>query len=136
MLWVVGMTMKTDRETVLQLLKSELAFLNSGGYKHCLPAPWRAAYIFEESPSCPNFPYQGQPFACEDCWLMEFVAPEFRAEPVPCRFVQLTANGVTVDSLYRCGTQAESEEALRGWLNQRIQELEAELRGTAEFLLA
>lgn len=41
--------MNTHRETVLQLLKTELAFLNSGGYKHYLPAPWRAAYIFEES---------------------------------------------------------------------------------------
>lgn len=55
---------------------------------------------------------------------MEFVEPELRTEQVPCRFVQLAANGVTVDSLYRCGTLAESEEALRNWLHERIRELE------------
>ncbi len=34
---------------------------------------------------------------------------------------------MTVDSLYRCGTPAESEEALRSWLHQRIHEVEAEM---------
>jgi hypothetical protein len=58
---------------------------------------------------------------------MQFVAPELRHEQVPCRFVELTGSGVTVDSLYRCGTPAESEEALRIWLHQRIHELESEL---------
>ena len=37
-----------------------------------------------------------------------------------------TATGLTVDSLYRCGTPAESEEALRSWLQRRIHEVEAE----------
>ncbi len=58
---------------------------------------------------------------------MQFVAPELREEQVPCRFVDLTGNGVTVDSLYRCGTPAESEEALRTWLERRIHELELQL---------
>jgi hypothetical protein len=130
------MTMNRDRETVLHLLKRELEFLDSSGYKRCLRSPWRAAYIFEESPSCPNFLEKAWPYACEDCWLIEFIAPEFRAEQVPCRFVQLTGRGVTVDSLYRCGTAAESEQALRTWLRQRIHELEAELRGATELRLA
>jgi hypothetical protein len=58
---------------------------------------------------------------------MQFVAPDLREEQVPCRFVDLTGNGLTVDSLYRCGTPSESEEALRSWLHQRIHELELEL---------
>ena len=58
---------------------------------------------------------------------MQFVAPELHEEQVPCRFVDLTGNGVTVDSLYRCGTPAESEEALRNWLQRRIHELESQL---------
>ena len=58
---------------------------------------------------------------------MQFVAPELRQEQVPCRFVDLAGNGVTVDSLYRCGTPAESEEALRTWLQRRIHELESQL---------
>ena len=58
---------------------------------------------------------------------MQFVAPELREEQIPCRFVDLTGDGVSVDSLYRCGTPMESEEALRGWLRRRIHELEAEI---------
>ena len=56
---------------------------------------------------------------------MQFVAPELREEQVPCRFVDLTGTGLTVDSLYRCGTPAESEETLRSWLQRRIHEVEA-----------
>jgi len=58
---------------------------------------------------------------------MEFVPREAREEQIPCRFVQLGANGVTVDSLYRCGTPAETEEELRDWLRQRIRELEQQI---------
>jgi hypothetical protein len=64
---------------------------------------------------------------CEECWLIEFVPKDLREEQVPCRFIDLTGNGVTVDSLYRCGTPLESEEALRNWLELRIHELESEL---------
>jgi hypothetical protein len=128
--------MTKDRNTLLQLLKSELAFLENGGYQHSPRCPWRARYIFEESPSCPNFNDRARPHACEDCWLMEFVAPELKTEQVPCRFVQLAANGVTVDSLYRCGTLAESEEALRHWLHERIRELEGQMREAKQLRLA
>ena len=118
--------MESNRQTVLQLLKTELEFLDKGGYRHHPRSPWRAPYIFEDSPSCPNSTDRARPHLCEECWLMQFVAPELQAEQVPCRFVDLTGNGVTVDSLYRCGTPAESEEALRSWLQRRIHEVEAE----------
>ena len=66
---------------------------------------------------------------------MQFVAPDLREEQVPCRFVDLSGNGVTVDSLYRCGTPAESEEALRTWLQRRIRELESQLSGVKQMSL-
>lgn len=119
--------METKRQTVLELLKRELQFLDSEGYRHHPPSSWRAPYIFEDSPSCPNSSNPARPHLCEDCWLMQFVAPELREEQVPCRFVELSGNGVTVDSLYRCGTPAESEEALRTWLQRSIHELESQL---------
>ena len=65
---------------------------------------------------------------------MQFVAPNLREEQIPCRFIDLTEDGVTVDSLYRCGTPAESEEALRAWLHRRIHELESELSEVKERL--
>ena len=119
--------METNRVTVLELLKHELEFLDSGGYKHHPRSQWRAPYIFEESPSCPNSSDRARPHSCEECRLMQFVAPDLREEQVPCRFIDLTGDGVTVDSLYRCGTPAESEQTLRFWLHQRIHELESEL---------
>jgi hypothetical protein len=109
------------------LLKAELEFLETGGYKHSSRSPWRAPYIFEESPSCPNSSDRSRPHLCEECWLIEFVPPDLRNEQIPCRFIQLTASGATVDSLYRCGTVRETEEALRKWLHERIHELESEL---------
>jgi hypothetical protein len=119
--------MQINRQTVLQLLKSELEFLDKGGYKHHPRSRWRAPYVFEDSPSCPNSSDRARSHPCDECWLMQFVPAELGEEQIPCRFVDLTGAGVTVDSLYRCGTPAESEEALRSWLQRRIHELESEL---------
>lgn len=113
---------------LLKRLQAELEFLEKGGYRNS-HAGWRAPYIFEESPSCPNFADRSRPHRCSECWLIQFVPPDLRDEQVPCRFVQLAANGVTVDSLYRYGSPAETEAALRAWLQQRIHELES---GAAE----
>ena len=127
--------MKTNSGQTLELLRRELQFLDGGGYRRSLHAPWRAPYLFEESPSCPNFSDRARPHACSDCWLMQFVPAELRTEQVPCRFIQL-GNGVTVDSLYRCGTTTETEEALCNWLHQRIRELERQGKPLDRFLLS
>ena len=128
--------MTTNSRQTLDLLRRELAFVNSGGYRRSLHAPWRAAYLFEESPSCSNFSDRARPYDCSDCWLMQFVPAELHSEQVPCRFVKLGANGITVDSLYRCETLAESEEVLRHWLQGRIVELESQVKAVDRFLLS
>jgi len=128
--------MENKSQIVLKLLKRELEFLERGGYKRSPNRPWRAPYIFEESPSCPNHSDRTRQQRCEDCWLMQFVPSDLHAEQVPCRFVPLTADGITVDSLYRYGTSAEIEEALRNWLRQRIREIESEMLDAGEVLLA
>jgi hypothetical protein len=125
-----------SRRETLKLLKAELKFVESGGYGRSSRTPWRAPYIFEDSPSCPNFSDAARPHLCEECWLIEFVPLDLRGEQVPCRFVQLMANGVTADSLYRHGTAAETEEALRRWLHERIHELESELSEAAKLPFA
>jgi hypothetical protein len=115
-----------SRHQVLEHLNAELEFLESGGYRGSARSPWRAPYVFEESPSCPTLSDRSQPRNCERCWLIEFVTPDLRDEQAPCRFIQL-ANGVTVDSLYRYGTAEETEKTLRKWLRERIHELESEI---------
>lgn len=118
--------MEKSRQTVLELMRRELEFVDAGGYA-AKASRWHAPYIFEDSPSCPNYRDQARPYRCQECWLMEFVPQELRDEQAPCRFIQLTSTGATVDSLYRCGTTAETEEALRSWLTQRIHYLESEV---------
>jgi len=115
--------MKNNRQELLNRLKSELEFVKQGGYRRSARSPWRAPYLFEESPNCPNFLDRTRPHLCQDCWLMEFVAAEDQAEQSPCRFVQL-GNGTTVDSLYCHGTPLETEEQLVRWLQNTIHELE------------
>ena len=63
---------------------------------------------------------------------MKFVPRDLHTEHVPCRFVHLTADGITVDSLYRFASGAETEATLRTWLRQRIQEIEGELLDASE----
>ena len=46
----------------------------------------------------------------------------------PCRHIDLTEGGETVNSFYEYGTEDELEVALGTWLRQKIQELEAEDR--------
>lgn len=131
-----GSHSRTDRQNMLQLLKAELDFVERGGYRRSERSPWRPPYVFEESPSCPNYSDRSRPHQCSDCWLMEFVTPDLRAEQVPCRFVRLTGDGVTIDSLYRYGSIDETEETLSSWLRQRIRETEEEIALTARLPLA
>ena len=125
----------TTTHELLQRLKAELEFLENGGYRE-LRSGWRAPYVFEESPSCPNFFDRSRSHKCEDCWLIQFVPQDLRDEQIPCRFIQLAPNGVSVDSLYRYGTTEEAEKALRQWLHERIHELEADISGAEHLPIA
>jgi hypothetical protein len=116
-----------NRKNVLMLLKAELQFVEEGGYRRSARSPWRSPYVFEESPSCPNHNDRARQHRCADCWLMSFVQPDLRDEQVPCRFVQLTSDGTTVDSLYRHARLPETEEILGTWLRRRIREIDAEI---------
>lgn len=113
--------MRRDDDEIFRMFQFELRFLEDGGYRHSPRTPWRAPYVFEDSPSCPNFNDAVRHQLCIDCPLMEFVPPQFRAETAPCRFIPLTEAGESVDYFYRTGTQMELEEALACWLRKQIE---------------
>ena len=113
----------TNRE-LLETLRFELKFVEDGGYGRSPHAPWRAPYIFEDSPSCLNFSDPARPHLCDACLLTQLVPPELRQQEVPCRFIPLNDQGQTIDSLYRTGTQVEIEAALCDWLRRAISKLE------------
>jgi len=118
--------MAQDDRDILDVLRFELSFLEDGGYGRSPRTPWRAPAIFEDSPICPNFCDPSHPHPCESCLLEQFVPAGQRSESVPCRFIQLTREGLTVEDLYRTGSQAEMEEALAAWLRAQIKRIEQE----------
>ena len=112
--------MAQDEHEMLELLRSELKFLEDGGYRRSPRTPWRPPFIFEDSPSCLNLGDPARTHPCSQCLLMKFVPDELRKENSPCRFIPLNENRQTIDYFYRCGTQVEMEEALAGWLRGQI----------------
>jgi len=106
---------------LLQVLETELRFLDSGGYRD--PETWRPQFIFLDSPTCIHPAGSEGGNACKDCLLMPFVPVALRHAAVPCHYIPLTADGLTVDSLQRCGTQQELEDTLRSWLESNIAKL-------------
>ena len=107
-------------ENTIDVLKQELQFVRKGGYR--TPLVWRAALVFEDSPTCPKARCSACPNA--DCVLMRFVPKECRYKAIPCRHIPLNDLGETVDSLYRTGTTEEMEQALQNWLLETIRQLE------------
>ena len=118
--------MQRDERDLLDVLKSELEFLDEGGYARAPGQSWRPVYIFEDSPNCINHDYEVNPASCGDCPLMQLVPPEFRFAKVPCRHIPLNAEGETLDLLYRYAGDHEIEEAVRRWLQTTIAGLEGQ----------
>ncbi len=116
--------MQRDERDLLEVLKAELEFLNSGGYARVPDSGWRPVYIFEDSPACMNHDYEVNPGSCGDCVLLQLVPPEFRADKHPCRHIRLNSAGETLDFLYRYGEEHEIEEKVRAWLQATITKLE------------
>jgi len=61
--------MTKSNPDVLEVLKSELRFLERGGYKCCLLRPWRPQLAFIESRTCQKNGVGG-PRNCHGCVLM------------------------------------------------------------------
>ena len=106
------------KRDLVSVLETELRFLDNGGYRD--PEMWRPQFIFLDSPSCIHPAGSGRPDACRECPLVGFVPKARRSAAVPCHHIPLTKEGFTVDSLSRWGTQEELENALRGWLVEKI----------------
>lgn len=112
--------MPKDDGDLLALLKSELEFLEKGGYWK--PSS-RQQLIFQDSPACLNYGSLEDPRPCSECVFFEFVHPDRRKERIPCQHICLNEQGETLDSLHRRETQEVIETAVSRWLRATIQEL-------------
>jgi hypothetical protein len=105
-------------------LKFELGFVELGGYERSVREPRKELSIFRESPSCLNYGLEKKEHPCSECFLIDFVPPEKRAEAIPCHHIPLNDRGDTVASLEGSGDDFKVQEALRGWLHKTIAELD------------
>ena len=116
--------MALDDRNLVETLKSELNFLNKGGYGRSPRTPWKPQLIFEDSPICMNYDSKENPRPCSECLLMQFVPPDSRNEEIPCRHIVLNQEGQSIASFYQYGSQTELEDSLRNWLALTIAKLE------------
>src|SRR5712692_6752874 len=115
--------MSKDERDILELLRTELDFLEKGGYGRSVRTPWKPTSPFRDSLTCVNYALPEKAHPCSECHLIDFVPPGHRADEVPCHYIPLNAEGDTAEDLE--GDQSKLEEALKAWLRLKIKEIEA-----------
>jgi hypothetical protein len=63
---------------------------------------------------------------CGECRLMQVVPHDCREEKIPCRHIPLNAEGYTIETFYRRGTQQEPQGTMADWLRETIRRLDQE----------
>ena len=124
--------MPTKDQGILEALKSELDFIEKGGYGRSVRTPWKPTSVFLDSPTCLNFDDPDRPHPCHECFLMGFVPPEHRSHMIPCHCIPLNEAGETLHLLERGENQQELEEAVKIWLRSAIKRFEEKLAGPAK----
>jgi len=116
--------MSKDERDMLDLLRSELDFIEKGGYGRDVRTPWRARSVFRDSLSCVNYALPEKAHPCNECHLLDFVDNEHQAADVPCHFIPLNEAGETIEDLEAQDNQPKLERTLKQWMRARIEEIE------------
>ena len=116
--------MKQDDRDTIKTLKSELNFIEKGGYGRSVKSPWTPTSIFQDSPICLNYADVERPYPCADCVLFEFVPTSGRNRAVPCHHIALNKAGDTIDELEWDQDQHGLEAEVKDWLRSTIRTLE------------
>lgn len=117
--------MAKDERNLLELLRTELDFIEKGGYGRSVRTPRKETSPFRDSLTCVNYALPEKAHPCDQCHLIDFVPAEKRSGPLPCHSIPLTEAGETVEDLDTEGNQSKMEEALKDWMRRQIAELEA-----------
>jgi len=116
--------MSKDERDILELLQTELDFLEKGGYGRSVRTPWKPTSLFRDSLTCVNYALPEKAHPCSECHLIDFVPPDHRGDELPCHHIPLNDTGDTAEDLEN--DQVKLERALKYWLRARIKEIEAE----------
>ena len=114
---------KDDRD-MLELLRTELDFIEKGGYGRSPRTPRKATSSFRDSLTCVNYALPEKAHPCAECHLIDFVPADRRGEELPCHAIPLNAHGDTVESLELEDNQTKLEESLKEWMRGKIEEIE------------
>ena len=117
--------MSKDERDILELLISELDFLEKGGYGRSVRTPWKATSPFRDSLTCVNYALPEKAHPCSECHLIDFVPADKRGEELPCHAIPLNAAGDTVESLELQNNQAKLEMTLKEWMRAKIKEIKS-----------
>jgi hypothetical protein len=118
--------MTTDDRDILEILKTELDFIEQGGYGRSVRTPWQPKSPFQDSLSCINYADPARTHSCDECHLIDFVPDAEHSQDVPCHFIPLDQSGETVDQLETLDDEAKLERVLKAWLKSKISTIEAE----------
>lgn len=116
--------MANDDRDMLEILQEELDFIEKGGYGRSVRTPWLPKSIFQDSLSCLNYGYPYRAHPCNECSLIDLVAPESQTAPIPCHCIPLNEAGETIEDLETADNQPRLEKTIKRWLQTKIAEIE------------
>lgn len=117
----------SNEQDILEILKSELDFIEKGGYGS--PGKQEAgatSTMFADSLTCLNYGYPYRVHPCVECPLLEFVPEEDRVSAMPCHHIPLDPSGRTVEAMEESGHQTSMQEAVTSWLRETISRIETQ----------
>ena len=117
--------MSKDDRDILEILQTELDFIEKGGYGRSVRTPWKPKSPLQDSLTCINYAYPEKAHPCAECHLIDFVPADRRSEEIPCHFIPLNESGETLEQLEGEDDQQKLEKALKAWLRAKIKEIEA-----------
>jgi hypothetical protein len=115
--------MPEDLNSVLQILRYELNYLEQGGFDRDrilfgLQSPFLGTF------ACINFGDPLQAHACRECLLHQFVPKDKQSEEFPCHFIPLSPSGETIAELIQKHDPKRMASVLTDWLRTTIESLE------------
>jgi len=116
--------MPTDDRDVLEVLKSELEFIEKGNYRRTGQTQRLHSPLFQDSPTCLNFGDASRSRPCDECLLTALVPHNWLSETVPCHHIPLNPEGETIHYLERNERREVMEQKVSAWLNCAIRILE------------
>ena len=118
--------MSKHTDEILDTLRFELDFMETGLYGLASRSPWGQPSVFQDSMICINYGDYQKNRPCIECALGGFVPPEYLSKSVPCHHIPLNQVGDTIDRLEWQTDGRGIEEAVKRWLRATIKRLEEE----------